>query len=225
MGRCAYNDLSSCGLSQSVIDDKLVFKVQISSDSTEKPKTINIGDMVLKTANPEQSVTFECHYPMTVEAESSGFNVASVDADGIHKSDGTLDAGFELVLNNGLSKKIVLGQLLQVEAKWKLDFADVEYFYQSCRIESADEKKKVDLLKDSCKATGIGVEFGEDLNKFLFRTFQWSDEASSMDQVIHCTIKLCKNEAETSCALKEIQQAVCDNQKPFYWKPISEDST
>lgn len=220
---CALGDSASCGMSYKVNDaGNLEFRVQFSLIGNNRART-DVADatlelepgLVVNTAPFGVGVSFICEYPMTVNLESSAFNVTEVTVSGTKSGKGDLSAGFAMNLNDGNDAALVLGAELKVQVDWSVTtLAGIEFYFNECNVRhepasNTTHPAQVPVVKGGCYSGALKCSRATDGTStsqgFAFQTFTIEGETGS-EQIVSCSMKLCKSD---DCAGKTPQDADC----------------
>jgi len=162
---------------------------------------------------------------MTIDLESSAFNVTEVLVSGTKSGKGDLSGGFAMTLNDGDDSAMVLGAELKVQVDWSVTtLADIEFYFNECNVRhnppsNTTHPAQVPVIKDGCysqalkcsRATG-GTSI---MQGFNFQTFTIEGETGS-EQIVSCSIRLCKSD---DCAEKTPLDADCPSDSGYEYTP------
>merc|ERR1712062_123576 len=174
---CVYGESNKCGTIHKFENEKLYFKTLLGDFNNEEEKIIRFDEnFILRLAAQQMSISFRCEYALNVEVTSQKYRPKEMNFDanlegenlGLIQNTGFLNEGFKLVINEGDTNPILIGEPLSVEATWILNLPDIEFYFLDCHV--THQGMSIFVIEQSCYANALGST-PEKISKFSFRTF------------------------------------------------------
>lgn len=160
-------------------------------------------------------VDFSCKYDSAFSVSSADFTVEDISITGEISSNGDLTNSMTMVAGDP-DTATVLGNDVKVSTTWALALTDVSFHYKACAVTQGT--KTVELIKDGCRSSILGVEHVGRLfaNKIemKYKSFMIDGETATQ-QSVTCDIQICDGlQAATTHCESVSQPPACNTLLP-----------